>query len=148
MALSKLLLGAALIHGNPGSSAGTGRHSGPWGRWWPGAGDLVRVLRMAWVWCDLSVDQWLVVAWGWHQSFWPAVLRRCINSLSAGYKISFILKTLFLIEFDNPNHLHIHWNLNFAVFIWVCLDDNIKTILSTYGDFHVKDKTAVRTSYL
>ena len=25
---------------------------------------------------------------------------------------------------------------------------NIKTILSTYGDFHVKDKTAVRTSYL
>ena len=25
---------------------------------------------------------------------------------------------------------------------------NIKTILSTYGDFHVEDKTAVRTSYL
>ena len=25
---------------------------------------------------------------------------------------------------------------------------NIKTILSRYGDFHVKDKTAVRTSYL
>ena len=25
---------------------------------------------------------------------------------------------------------------------------NIKTILSTYGDFHVKDKTAIRTSYL
>ena len=25
---------------------------------------------------------------------------------------------------------------------------NIKTVLSTYGDFHVKDKTAVRTSYL
>ena len=24
---------------------------------------------------------------------------------------------------------------------------NIKTVLSTYGDFHVKDKTAVRTSY-
>ena len=24
----------------------------------------------------------------------------------------------------------------------------IKTVLSTYGDFHVKDKTAVRTSYL
>ena len=29
---------------------------------------------------------------------------------------------------------------------WPCL--NIKTVLSTYGDFHVKDKTAVRTSYL
>ena len=25
---------------------------------------------------------------------------------------------------------------------------NIKTVLSTYGDFHVKDKTAVRKSYL
>ena len=25
---------------------------------------------------------------------------------------------------------------------------NIKTVLSTYGDFHVKDKTAVRTTYL
>ena len=25
---------------------------------------------------------------------------------------------------------------------------NIKTVLSTYGDFHVKDKTVVRTSYL
>ena len=25
---------------------------------------------------------------------------------------------------------------------------NLKTVLSTYGDFHVKDKTAVRTSYL
>ena len=25
---------------------------------------------------------------------------------------------------------------------------NIKTVLSTYGDFHVKDKTAVRTSDL
>ena len=25
---------------------------------------------------------------------------------------------------------------------------NIKTVLSTYGDFHVEDKTAVRMSYL
>ena len=25
---------------------------------------------------------------------------------------------------------------------------DIKTVLSTYDDFHVKDKTAVRTSYL
>ena len=28
------------------------------------------------------------------------------------------------------------------------LHNNIKTVLSMYGDFHVKDKTAVRTSYL
>ena len=25
---------------------------------------------------------------------------------------------------------------------------NVKTVLFTYGDFHVKDKTAIRTSYL
>ena len=35
---------------------------------------------------------------------------------------------------------------------FLCVDTgprlNIKTVLSTYGDFHVKDKTAVRTSYL
>ena len=46
----------------------------------------------------------------------------------------------------------------FAEEIYQCLVDslhkrpgprlNIKTVLSTYGDFHVKDKTAVRTSYL
>ena len=40
--------------------------------------------------------------------------------------------------------------------VWACVTPvtdpgprlNIKTVLSTYGDFHVKDKTAVRTSYL
>ena len=32
--------------------------------------------------------------------------------------------------------------------IWLGFRLNIKTVLSTYGDFHVKDKTAVRTSYL
>ena len=31
---------------------------------------------------------------------------------------------------------------------WAADGLNIKTVLSTYGDFHVKDKTAVRTSYL
>ena len=32
--------------------------------------------------------------------------------------------------------------------LWLSWSLNIKTVLSTYGDFHVKDKTAVRTSYL
>ena len=42
------------------------------------------------------------------------------------------------------------FNLNF----WKAIERkpgprlNIQTVLSTYGDFHVKDKTAVRTSYL
>ena len=34
------------------------------------------------------------------------------------------------------------------IFWWPGPRLNIKTVLSTYGDFHVKDKTAVRTSYL
>ena len=45
---------------------------------------------------------------------------------------------------------------NGMYYIWLSMEElkhpgprlNIKTVLSTYGDFHVKDKTAVRTSYL
>ena len=42
------------------------------------------------------------------------------------------------------------WSLESSfVFYWPAGPRlNIKTVLSTYGDFHVKDKTAVRTSYL
>ena len=48
----------------------------------------------------------------------------------------------------------IFWSLevNSGLGKFYCLETgpglNIKTVLSTYGDFHVKDKTAVRTSYL
>ena len=45
-----------------------------------------------------------------------------------------------------------HWRryINFTISpaLWPGPRLNIKTVLSTYGDFHVKDKTAVRTSYL
>ena len=51
-----------------------------------------------------------------------------------------------------------HQNIGNCMFVFVMLGSglsetpgprlNIKTVLSTYGDFHVKDKTAVRTSYL
>ena len=40
------------------------------------------------------------------------------------------------------SYLH-YWDLH-----WPGPRLNIKTVLSMYGDFHVKDKTAVRTSYL
>ena len=48
------------------------------------------------------------------------------------------------------NHVYVH---NGLVYYSLGGEDtgprlNIKTVLSTYGDFHVKDKTAVRTSYL
>ena len=33
-------------------------------------------------------------------------------------------------------------------YVWAGPRLNIKTVLSTHGDFHVEDKTAVRTSYL
>ena len=45
--------------------------------------------------------------------------------------------------------LNPHWNFNDGSDVLAPGPRlNIKTILSTYGDFHVKDKTAVRTSYL
>ena len=49
----------------------------------------------------------------------------------------------YLVETENLNIFH-HYNNNTSAGPRL----NIKTVLSTYGDFHVKDKTAVRTSYL
>ena len=53
------------------------------------------------------------------------------------------------------NHFScIYWQQSFTcIMTFLAVSDpgprlNIKTVLSTYGDFHVKDKTAVRTSYL
>ena len=60
----------------------------------------------------------------------------------------------FSMDFEAPGEL---WNLLIKTVINKCkfISNkvpgprlNIKTVLSTYGDFHVKDKTAVRTSYL
>ena len=49
-----------------------------------------------------------------------------------------------------PQALSVQTNLIDPWIIWKSSGPrlNIKTVLSTYGDFHVKDKTAVRTSYL
>ena len=46
-----------------------------------------------------------------------------------------------------------NWGMQYKMVFKICEGIsgpclNIKTVLSTYGDFHVKDKTAVRTSYL
>ena len=47
------------------------------------------------------------------------------------------------------NALHVHQSTpDLAVLLKPGPRLNIKTVLSTYGDFHVKDKTAVRTFYL
>ena len=48
---------------------------------------------------------------------------------------------------------HVVWKGSYRCDLILCIEIpgprlNIKTVLSTYGDFHVKDKTAVRTSYL
>ena len=48
-------------------------------------------------------------------------------------------RLIFIIGIVVSGKLHLYWNRPRL---------NIKTVLSTYGDFHVKDKTAVRTSYL
>ena len=51
---------------------------------------------------------------------------------------------------QSTNSAHIGWGAMHTTYsgrrTGPCL--NIKTVLSTYGDFHVKDKTAVRTCYL
>ena len=57
-------------------------------------------------------------------------IRRPLGRLIFNMEITIPGKTVFLIETAPRARL------------------NIKTVLSTYGDFHVKDKTAVRTSYL
>ena len=54
-----------------------------------------------------------------------------------------------LVSLDSRCIMHVHWSRK-----WLGTKQatgprlNIKTVLSTYGDFHVKDKTAARTSYL
>ena len=67
------------------------------------------------------------------------LVRREIKSVTRGncelYKYQFYIQE---IGWTNPNKVRDEPG--------PCL--NIKTVLSTYGDFHVKDKTAVRTSYL
>ena len=59
---------------------------------------------------------------------------------------------LFTVSYsaDTKNTQILQASLNMKYIAWSTTGPrlNIKTVLSTYGDFHVKDKTAVRTSYL
>ena len=77
----------------------------------------------------------------------------CSGCVEKGSPVSSVWKH----ENDNKNSGKRLW----LKAIWLCCSPvesrhpkssgprlNIKTVLSTYGDFHVKDKTAVRTSYL
>ena len=59
----------------------------------------------------------------------------------------YVKSTLWVVATDNANTIMIRQkNNNIMLIPGPRL--NIKTVLSAYGDFHVKDKTAVRTSYL
>ena len=53
---------------------------------------------------------------------------------------------IIMLELCASSYLIAWVDIMFSASKEPCL--NIKTVLSTYGDFHVKDKTAVRTSYL
>ena len=76
--------------------------------------------------------------WGWWFETPPFLLWRHRTYWSA--------KSWSLTAILQLSHL---FSLTVLCSLTVCLDClNIKTVLSTYGDFHVKDKTAVRTSYL
>ena len=65
-------------------------------------------------------------------------------------------KRLEMIWYDSDPRvmiIHVHARLHNQIYFPALMRTsgprlNIKTVLSTYGDFHVKDKTAVRTSYL
>ena len=62
--------------------------------------------------------------------------------------LQFLVTQCSLVRFNffEIQHTHSRWNDTKKWLSGPRL--NIKTVLSTYGDFHVKDKTAVRTSYL
>ena len=71
------------------------------------------------------------------------------------YKKSLVKETEVQSKCDvpKPNFVMSYHNVNSIIYTYPSPRDsgprlNIKTVLSTYGDFHVKDKTAVRTSYL
>ena len=68
------------------------------------------------------------------------VLRKCHVWSAGGGR----LPQLYSGEFLRPSQYHSF----FGDILHPGPRLNIKTVLSTYGDFHVKDKTAVRTSYL
>ena len=78
-------------------------------------------------------------------------LFRCGNTMS----VCHIKGMQWAIVFScHSFSLNLTWKLSPQLSkCWEFLQDpgprlNIKTVLPTYGDFHVKDKTAVRTSYL
>ena len=92
----------------------------------------------------------LIVSIVWYfRKLW----RKCNSIVEDNLSICHALKWAYL-SFTSANSLL----CLITVVIWKCLNQffneqsgprlNIKTVLSTYGDFHVKDKTAVRTSYL
>ena len=66
----------------------------------------------------------------------------------------FVFNTVSISEFYTCCRLQVVYEDGVCWLVWVRNKRlsgprlNIKTVLSTYGDFHVKDKTAVRTSYL
>ena len=74
-------------------------------------------------------------------------LDQCIFIVNTGRNIDATDITLHWLENINPQVM-ILGHATDLTFLEPGPRLNIKTVLSMYGDFHVKDKTAVRTSYL
>ena len=86
----------------------------------------------------LSVDG----LWGGDGSSLTCLLGCCNGQTSWGMRIFILILILPWLVLLSGCHALIHGRLSTGPRL------NIKTVLSTYGVFHVKDKTAVRTSYL
>ena len=75
-----------------------------------------------------------------------------ISSASALEILKCCTKSSIFNQHTEEKQPHISWLMTSSCSCWLLWEPgprlNIKTVLSTYGDFHVKDKTAVRTSYL
>ena len=92
----------------------------------------------------LSIFESFVCGWHWFHFLMSNLVTSglCIASLVSN---KFLLLVCY-VELTGPRRRLSSGLYNFKLSPGPRL--NIKTVLSTYGDFHVKDKTAVRTSYL
>ena len=99
--------------------------------WWPCSSPTRPTL--------ISPSTWLCCPYG----NTPLSVSTCVlNNQSRSYGSDLVGKTLHM--------LYSQYNVCWWPWWWKEPGPrlNIKTVLSAYGDFHVKDKTDVRTSYL
>ena len=115
--------------------------------WWPvDSPHKVSVTRKTCSFDDVVMWQRKIVNKMDHWKFTQMSFRKrnCNNRCNLLRDVSLLI----IYMYDTHFVFHASINRNSRYFDLPGPRLNIKTVLSTYGDFHVKDKTAVRTSYL